>query len=1131
VAIITHRIHWTQGSTAWLDQWIRRFEVRGIVAFGVFVSQINEQKLNEVLGDPASGKPPRVQAIVLNQLLTRGVGLQPLWARWGIPVVHTMPWRAGNEESWQGNASGVPLNDVPFYFSQPEASGAVDPMVVVGTPPGASVPELIERQANAVVHRVDRLIRLAATPRNERALHLMVYAYPQGGQHFGASFLNVPRSLARVSDALSVAGYRVEARSEQYWIESIKPLMTVGQQPNPDLLSLLRAGQAHPYPVARYRERYALLPEPVRQRIEKQWGPPEASRFVAQWRGELVFVIPRVQAGALTVLPQPAREETVRSGAELIRHQASVPVSHSYLATYAWAGESSALIHFGTHGTQEWAMGKARGLDVNDDALLPLADLAGHVPVVYPYIVDNLGEAITAKRRGRAVLISHKTPVLSPAGFSPAMGQLHEWMHEWEVASPGRTRNKLTRKLIGAFIDLQLHRDLGWTRTQIEKDFEGFLEILHPYLDDLAQSSQPLGLAVFGQPPSASARRLMLLQALREPLLRALAEDLDEAYLIDSTQLLNSRPARWLEQALVDATAASKLDLRTSDTTATAVPNREALKPTDPKALRALAEQAQQLDRALASEGELSGLIQALDGKFVEASLGGDPFRVPESLPTGRNMVGFDPNRLPTPSAYASGVELLEQWIKEHPNKGNSSGPLVIVLWAGETLRHQGLMESKALAALGVHPIWDSNGRPTGVRWIDDQALKRPRFDVVLSVSGSYRDQFPGMLKLFDEAVALQARDAPKGPVAINQARSARELIAAGYKPAVARELAQVRVFGNAPEQYGTSLPTAIGSDALSARDARLGTMFIQAMGHGYLNGEAVSETSARAQQQVFKSHLARAQGAVLSRSSHLYSLLSSDDPFQYLGGLAAAARTTGRGSELALSVVQAQAGNAARIDTASRAMALELQSRVLHPAWLAAQRDEGYAGTLQALKAVQFVFGWQALTRGVVRPDQWASISDVLLADRHQLGTQEWLASHADAKAQIAERLMQAARLGYWAPTAVQRELLAQSYRGAIESAKLTSENRFIRKFLDQRETSAVPPDSPVVSAKPQETVSPAQTEQPLREAIELRPIQRFASPSTSSVTTWLGIIVAALLVALGAFQVAWRAPRTTGV
>ncbi|MGL6203439.1 MAG: cobaltochelatase subunit CobN, partial [Giesbergeria sp.] len=451
--------------------------------------------------------------------------------------------------------------------------------------------------------------------------------------------------------------------------------------------------------------------------------PPERSRYVLDWQGVPVFVIPRMRVGTLAVLPQPPREETLRLGQNPFMHKSKAPLSHHYLAVYLWAGQADALLHFGTHGTQEWASGKARSPDVWDDVWLPLGAAAGHIPVVYPYIVDNLGEALTAKRRGRAVLVSHRTPAFAPAGFNARMAHMHELMHEWETVDAGPTRQALERRLIAQFVEHQLHRDLGWTTDAIAQDFEGYLEQLHPYLDRLAQSSQPQGLAVLGEVPSEARRRQTILQALRQPLIEALGEDIDEAFLIDHRTVATARPARWLDVALRDADAASRLDLRPAQPASAPagdgasalrgedfVPNRAARQSIDTAALHALALRAQELERLLATEGEIPGLLAALDGRYLTAAYGGDPIRNPDSLPTGRNLTGLDPSRLPTRQAYEVAQRLFPQWLQDWRAAHGGSMPqrLALSLWAGETLRHQGVMEAQALVALGVRPVWDS---------------------------------------------------------------------------------------------------------------------------------------------------------------------------------------------------------------------------------------------------------------------------------------------------------------------------------------------------------------------------------------------------------------------------------------
>ncbi|MGQ3055292.1 MAG: cobaltochelatase subunit CobN, partial [Roseateles sp.] len=748
VVLLLHRYHFVQGATGWVDDWLRRFERQGLFAYVAFSSHLAGESLAPLLELPGlQGGKPFASVIVNHALLPQAGALQPLFARWGLPVLQTLPWRAGPVAGWEASETGLGQSDLPFYFAQPEGAGAIDPLLVVAHGERGREPRLITRQADAVAAKARGLIALQTKPVADKRLVAFVYNYPPGGDHFGASFLNVPRSLQRVSQGLLNAGYRVQPLAEGEWISQLKPLIAA-YYPGADLRALLAADQAAALPVADYEAWFATLPAPLRQRIQAQWGAPGSSRYVVAHQGRPVFVIPQLQLGHLSVLPQPPREETLKRGQDPFMHKSKTALSHHYLATYLWARrQADALIHFGTHGTQEWAPGKLRALDVMDEALLPLGD----VPVIYPYIVDNLGEALTAKRRGRAVMVSHRTPSFAPAGFNARMAHMHELMHEWETVDAGPTRQALERQMVAQFVEHQLHRDLGWTAERIAADFTGFLELLHPWLDRLAQSSQPQGLAVFGQVPEVAARHTTILQMLRQPLIEALGEDIDEAFLIDHARVAGSRPGQWLDVALKDAQAASVLDLRPPEPEGH-VPNRAARKAIDTPALLKLAERAQELERRLATEGELPGLLAALNGRFLPAAYGGDPLRNPDSLPTGRNLAGLDPNRLPTQQAYEVAKTLFETWYAEQAKQGQAPRRLALSLWAGETLRHQGLMEAQALAALGVAPVWDASGRPTGVRLLPAAELPagRPRVDVLLSITGSYRDQFPALMTLLD---------------------------------------------------------------------------------------------------------------------------------------------------------------------------------------------------------------------------------------------------------------------------------------------------------------------------------------------------------------------------------------------
>ncbi|MFM9900470.1 MAG: cobaltochelatase subunit CobN, partial [Polaromonas sp.] len=670
VAIAVNNAVFTSDDTPWLDALIAALEQRGLRAYAFYgprqqkdlffnATHVNGNRLADVLINAALVFNPTERKAELERI--------------GIPVLQTMPALAMDAAQWAQSKDGLALSDVSYYYTPSELAGMTDAMLITARNPQTGALDALPAQIHAVAAKAAALARLQQTPPAQRRVAMMVYNYPQGEGNFGASFLNVPKSLHNMLAALQGAGYTTSSPTADQITPQVQA--TLGAFYKPETLAGLPAqGLADVLPLRDYLAWFRALPLATQQRVEAYWGAPEASTMLrtSAPSADLGFVIPRVQLGNVVVMPQPLRHEiTHGTSAELrkkrIGHRSQVPLSHHYLATYLWLRtqlQASAVVHVGTHGTLEWAPGKERGLSVADDPLLALGDL----PNIYPYIMDNLGEALTAKRRGRAVLVSHSTPMFSPAGFRPGVHEMHDLMHDWETVAPGPVKKELEARLVATFVENQFHRDLGWTADKITADFAGFMELLHPYLDDIAQTAQPLGLAAFGEVPDAQRRFGTVMQTLRKPLIDALGEDIDEVFLLDAKKIAASRPARWLQVALKDPQAASRLDLRAQDAALvhTSVPNRAEAKVLDPAVLLALAQRAQQLDAALAQNEEISGFLAALDGQHVKASYGGDPVRNPDSLPTGRNLYGFDPSRVPTQQAWATGVAAFDAWMKQH---------------------------------------------------------------------------------------------------------------------------------------------------------------------------------------------------------------------------------------------------------------------------------------------------------------------------------------------------------------------------------------------------------------------------------------------------------------------------------
>ena len=1166
IAIAVNNAVFTSDETPWLDSLIAALEQRGLRAYA-FYGPRQQKDLFWSMTHTRDGTPGgrRVADVLINAALVfnpteRKAELE----RIGIPVLQTMPALAMDGAQWAASKEGLAISDVSYYYTPAELSGMVDAMLITARNPASGALQPIAAQIHAVADKAAALARLQQTPPAQRKVAMLVYNYPAGEGNFGASFLNVPKSLHNMLAALQGAGYQTSAPAAEEITRHVQATMAAFYKPE-QAPALLAQGLADTLPLVDYLKWFRALPNDTQARIEAYWGAPKQADFI----------IPRLLLGNVVVMPQPLRYEITASNNTLeqrkkkIGHRSAVPLSHNYLATYLWLRTqlgANVMVHVGTHGTLEWAPGKERALSTQDDPLLALGD----VPNIYPYIMDNLGEAITAKRRGRAVLVSHSTPMFSPAGFRPKAHEMHDLMHDWETVAPGPTKVALESRLIDNFVEQQYHRDLGWSQERIRGDFAGFMELLHPYLDELAQTAQPLGLATFGEVPSPERRLLMVLQTLRKPLVDALGEDIDEVFLLDAAKLMQSRPARWLQVALKDAHAASLLDLRAVDAAALAakhtagssVPNRAEGKAIDPSVLLALALKAQQLDAALAKNEEISGFLTALDGKHLAASYGGDPVRNPESLPTGRNLYGFDASRVPTRQAWDTGVAAFDLWMAQHrkEHKGQWPEKIAFTLWAGETMRHQGVMESQAFYALGVKPRWDDAGRVVSIDTLPATELKRPRIDVLLSVTGSYRDQFPTVMRWLDVAVRQVAVLPVKDNfVARNSQAVAQKLLKEGASPGQVQAWSSARVFSNEQGVYGTGLSDGtLATDTWAKSDkaggdAQLAQLYIARMGHGFVDGQgtAGSDSSSAAQvkdamadmarQKAYASNLAQVDAALLSRTSNTYGVLTSDDPFQYLGGIALAVRQlTGRDPALYVQNLRDES----EIKTESAAMAInkEMQTRYLHPQWIKAQQAEGYSGTLQVLKTANFLWGWQVTAPQEVRQDHWQSLHNVYVRDQYQLGTRKWLeGDNRAAFAQTLERMLDAVRLNYWQPDDATRQELVQAYTEAVKATGLRESNTQVQRFAAQQMQATgaplpVTPQAATATAKPRSNPAPSDTApvpaQPAEAVVKglvlepqvLMPPKPGPAPVVLSLAGMLGV---ALLLLAGAWRQIRHSPH----
>ncbi len=1040
--------------TRQVDELIARSEAAGLLPIVFWFDADDPGGLAGVLG------AGHVDALVNLTHLRNGAARRRDFLALDVPVIQTLRFREGEAADWPEASSGVSPRTTALFLAGPEGWGVSDPLVLSASTAG--VEDLLPAQADALIAKLRSLSDLRHTPPAGKRLALMFWNYPAGEKNLGASNLNVPRSIVSIQAALAAQGYRVGAPVDEAQVIAAGQRMLGALYGSVPLESLLAEGLAVLYPVADYERWLAGLPARRREELRRA-GDPGRHRAVRKVDGQDYFVIPCWRLGSLLVMPQMPRDAHGLAHYHDIRQ----PPDHLYLAAYLYLQKkyaAHALIHLGTHGTQEWLPGKDRGLAADDYPYLA----AGGLPVFYPYIQDNVGEAIQARRRGRAVTISHQTPPFAPAGLYDRLRDLHQSIHEYQQLDDGMARERAGHRIREAAIAAHLHEDLGWSAQRAEQDFDGFLQALHDHLHELSRRAMPLGLHAFGEAASAEHRASTVMQQLGRPFYEALGVDPAELFATDHAALPDG-PAYQAVRRLLEPDPA---------------------KP-PPDAVAAFAERARELDRRLRDTGENEALLAGLAGRFVAPGPGGDPIRDPDT-PSGRNLYAFEADRIPAISAYESAQAAYEQLVAAFRAEHGGAWPrkLAFSLWASEAIRHLGTTEAQILHALGLRPVRDASGRVTALEIIPAARLGRPRTDVVVQVTGVYRDQFDHFMRLLDDALErLAALDEPGNPIAANNRRIAASLRDKGLPAEAAEAAARHRIFGSAPGRYGTGLPGLAQRSTEWEDDSALARQFLASSRHAYGKhswGESPPQAKLLAEQ------LRGVQAAVMSRSSNLHGVLSTDHPFEFLGGLSAAIRhLDGRAPQLLVSDLR---DGEPRTIGLARFLADELRTRYLNPQWIAAMQKEGYAGTLQVLEATNNLFGWQATDASTVRGDQWQAIFDTYVADTRGLGTREWFERHnPSAQAQVIERMAEAIRKGYWdAPERTRREL-AQRWleleRRFGTRAGAGTTRRFVaglaRGFgLDPAPARA--PDQPANPAEPEPSAadpahsSPADPDQP---------------------------------------------------
>jgi cobaltochelatase CobN len=993
IGVCFYRSHRLTGNTAFVDGLCAAIEAAGANALAVWSYTLRRD------GD---GRVPalalldgHVDALLVTMLATGGSGAADLDEGWDaaalaaldVPVFQAVCATA-SRAAWEASDAGLAPLDAATQVAIPEFDGRILGGVVSFKERDGGVPRYVaDAERCARVSRLAvRTARLRTLPAARRRVAILLTSFPTKHAKIGMAVgLDTPASALKLLDALAADGMDVQ-RPFAHGDELMHALIAGGAHDPEFLTDEQLAAAPLRLPVADYVAWYTTLPAPLRDAIEARWGPPPGDRYVD---GD-DFVVAGLELGNVLVAIQPPRgygENPVG-----IYHDPELPPAHHYLACYRFVDAvwgADAIVHLGKHGTLEWLPGKMLALSAScaPDAAL------GDMPLVYPFVVNDPGEGVQAKRRAHAVIVDHLVPPMMRAETYDELAELEALLDEYarlEVLDPSKLPG-LAARIWSAIERANLQADLDVHERP--DDLGALVEHIDGYLCEVKDIQVKDGLHVLGQAPEGEQLRGLTAAMLRlgsggVPALPDVASDgAEEAALLDALAARDWDPDAAIE---VCETVLGRRDERVA------------------AVLRFAA--AEVVPRIRRCGDELTNVVAALNGRHVPSGPSGAPTRGRlDVLPTGRNFYSVDPRALPSELSWDVGRRLADALLERHVRETGTLPRMVgLVAWGTSAMRTQGDDVAEILALLGVRPTWHPESRRvTGIEVIGLEELGRPRIDVTVRISGFFRDAFPHLVALLDDAVAAVASldEPPESNHVAAHARADAERLVAELGGDGAWRRATTRVFGSKPGTYGAGLAQLI--DARDWRgDADLAEVY--AAWGGYAYGRGLDGAPAQA---AMRETYARIEIAAQNVDSREHDILDSGDYFQFHGGMVAMVRSLG--SEPAAYLGDSSDPSRVVSRTLHEETRRVFRARVANPRWIASMIRHGYKGAAELSATVDYLFGYDA-TAGVAEDWMYEQVAAKYLLDDDIAAFMAQ--SNPWAAREIAERLLEAADRGLWA-------------------------------------------------------------------------------------------------------------------
>ena len=1081
IGITFYRAHYISGNTAFIDTLIRVLEDRDVNVLPVFTASL---KAVDHSGWPAAFQFfKNIQGISIDVLVnTVSFAMQDgnavnssedILKKLDVPILQAIASGMGRG-AWESSPRGLNPLDTAMNVAIPEFDGRIITVPVSFKEKGREAKgyEPLEDRVERVAGLAIRFSRLRHIPnRAKKVAFVFTNSSSKASQIGNAVGLDAPESLMAILQAMQGEGYQ------------INNLPASGTQLIHDLInrcsydeSYLTAQQleeaAGRVSFEKYKSWFKELPIALQQKMEKQWGEAPGKSYVHD--GYISFA--GLDLGNAFIALQPPRGYGMDPDA--IYHQPDLAPTHHYHAFYRWLRSdwgADAIVHVGKHGTLEWLPGKSIGLSENCFPDAFLADL----PLFYPFIINDPGEGAQAKRRAHAVVVDHLTPAMTSAdsyGELALLTQLVDEYYQVETLDPSKL--PLLQQQIWTLIkqtnldkDLSamLKRDHGdhvheWddemtpegvpvSITEMDgKDIAHLIEDIDGYLCELGAAQIRNGLHTLGHAPEGTALIDMLqsLTRLSNIGVPSLSAEIARLFHFDINELLDQKGQRLNRVAAEFTNLAGRPIITAADALEVIdelgnhllqlLHQHHFKKETVYRVFQetfGLASESEEIIKVLLyicesllpnlghTYDEISNLLHGLSGGYIAAGPSGAPTRgMTHILPTGRNFYSVDPRALPSQAAWQVGQQLAKEVLARHlKEKGFYPKSVAISIWGTSAMRTQGDDVAEILALLGVRPVWQPESRRVvGLELISLGELGRPRIDVTTRISGFFRDAFPHLIDLIDDAVQMSL--SAEEPVEENFIRQhylkdLAEFSEGDLSIEEAEQKAAYRIFGSPPGGYGAGILELIQERNWNA-DADFASAYINWGGYAY--GKSVSGADARNE---FKKRLSGVEVALHNQDNREHDIFDSDDYLQFHGGMIASIRSL-TGKQPRSYFGDTQNPDRATVRDLKEEVSRVFRSRVVNPKWLDSIKKHGYKGGLELTTTVDYIFGYDATAKVV---DDWMydKIAETYALDKEM---QEFFSENNPwALHAITERLLEASKREMWSAPAHILDELKQLY------------------------------------------------------------------------------------------------------